>query len=330
MKTEGEIKMEMPKISVIVPIYNCKDYIKRCVDSLLLGTHPNMEIILVNDGSSDGVEDLLATYENRHNVIVIHQENAGASAARNRGLEIATGQYIGFLDADDFVDGEMYSTLLGIAMERDADIVQCAMVCTDEAGGRSISCAPKSEIVIDKPEEKTGELFNYFCYGCCSKLYRREVVGDIRFDTRFPIGEDLLFNLMAFGRAPRVVISPSAMYYYTQRGDSATHTAVCGEGLLSFRNMLKLAEEKVPALKKYILTCQLNNNTDIISKIILGGIDGQEKTVDEIRRECRRNAMFILFGSALPIGQKIKLCGIGFFYGLYSHSLKRKKGGSSR
>ena len=131
MKTEGEIKMEMSKISVIVPIYNCKNYIKRCVDSLLLGTHPNMEIILVNDGSTDGVEDVLATYENRDNVIIIHQENGGVSAARNRGLESATGQYIGFVDADDFVDEKMYSTLLTIATERDADIVQSAKVCTD-------------------------------------------------------------------------------------------------------------------------------------------------------------------------------------------------------
>lgn len=322
--------MEMSKISVIVPIYNCKKYVKRCVDSLLLGTHPNMEIILVNDGSTDGVEDVLATYENRDNVIIIHQENGGVSAARNRGLESATGQYIGFLDADDFVDEKMYSTLLTIATERDADIVQCAMVCTDEAGAKSISSLPKCEIVIDKPERKTGEMFKYYCYGCCSKLYRREAIDDIRFDTRFPIGEDLMFNLATLDRAPRVVISPLAMYYYTQRSDSATHTAVCGERLLSFRNMLKQAEGKFPALKNYILTCQLNNNTDVISKIILGTVDTEDKTVDEIRGECRKNTFFILFGSPLPIGQKFKLVGIGFFYGLYSHSLKRKKGGAFR
>lgn len=328
MKTEGETRMEMPKISVIVPIYNCKEYVSRCVDSLLGSTHPNMEIILINDGSTDGVEELLLGYEGRENVIIIHQENGGVASARNRGLDIASGEYIGFLDADDFVDKDMYSTLLGMAIERDADIVQCAMLCTTESGEVSISCAPTKELVIDKPEVKTGELFNHFCYGCCCKLYRKELVSDIRFDTRFPIGEDLMFNLLALSGSPRVVLCPSALYYYTQRNDSATHTAVSGEKLLSFRNMLKQAEVDVPSLGKYILTCKLNNNTDIISKIILGEIDGQEKAIDEIREECRRNAMFILFGSALPFGQKIKLLGIGFFFCIYSKMLKRKKGGA--
>ena len=319
--------MENSKISIIVPIYNCKQYLPRCVDSLLGQTYPNLEIILVNDGSEDGVEELLRGYEKDGRIIVINQENRGVSSARNTGLDRATGEYIGFLDADDFVDSEMYSTLLCAAEERGADIVQCGVVSIDTNGGEKTTSCPPREIIIDKPEKQSGELFRYYGYGCCSKLYKRELIGDIRFDTRFPIGEDLMFNLGTLASARRTVLLPTAMYYYTQREDSATHTAFSGERLLSFRNMLKAAEEKTPSLIGYIRNCQLNNNTDIISKIILAKADQHNEIVGEIRKECRKNSLFILFCSALPIGQKMKLLGIGFFFGIYSRSLRQKKGG---
>jgi len=315
------------KISIIVPIYNCRDYIERCIDSLLDQSYQGLEIILINDGSTDGVEEILDRYRQENRIIIINQENRGVSAARNAGLDIATGDYIGFVDADDYAAREMYSTLLEKALEADADITQCAMLCISE-GREQVAYAPKSERLIKDIGRSSKELFRLLCYGCCSKLYKRETVEGIRFDGSYPVGEDLLFNLRALKNAKGLLFLPDALYYYERRADSATHTAIEGERLLSFRNMLKQAEseQESPTIKEYILRCQLNNNTDVISKIILSATEDHTDVVEEIRRECRKKLGFILFGSGLAFKQKIKLLGIGCFYGCYRSSLLRKKG----
>ena len=319
--------MNKPKISVIVPIYNAIKYLGATVESLLSVTEPDIEIILVDDGSTDGSGELCdAVFDAR--VRVIHKENGGVSSARNAGLAVATGEYIGFLDADDLIYPDVYSTLVKRAEAAEADVAQCAVVCVETDGSERTVYQPKSEIILERPFSSR-QLTRHLCYGCCSKIYKRELLEKIRFDERFTIGEDLHFNLACLSAAKKIIISPKAVYRYMQREDSVTHTANSGEKLLAFRNMLKSAEKSFegPELQRYILSCQLNNNTDVISKIILGDNGDYADTVSEIRSECRKNAGFILFRSALSKKQRVKLLTIGYLYGLYSRLLRKRKRG---
>ena len=102
----------MSRVSVIVPVYNAKDYIIRCIDSILEQTFKDIELILIDDGSTDGSELICDRYKSNNTVKVIHQENRGVSSARNRGLEVATGTYVAFVDSDDYLEKNMLQQML--------------------------------------------------------------------------------------------------------------------------------------------------------------------------------------------------------------------------
>ena len=119
-------EMEKELISVIIPCYNVEKYIDRCMESVLNQTYRNLEIILVDDGSTDGTGEIIKKYaEHDHRIKILHQKNKGAGAARNAGMEIASGSYIGFVDSDDWIAEDMYEYLIGIIKEEDADIAAC-------------------------------------------------------------------------------------------------------------------------------------------------------------------------------------------------------------
>ena len=175
------------KISVIVPIYNTKDYIRECLDSLVCQTLDELEIIAVDDGSTDGTTDIVKEYAEKYPEIIkaFFKENGGQADARNLGIAHASGEYLGFVDSDDWVNPEMYLEMYEKAKEEDADIVICDT--TDHYPSRDVyhhaSCFTDKFTVTPS---------------ACNKIFKREFVGDIR----FPIGlwyEDFEFttkNLM--------------------------------------------------------------------------------------------------------------------------------------
>lgn len=208
-------------ISVIVPVYNVEKYLERCVDSLLAQTYKNLEIILVDDGSTDRSGEICDKYrlcDDR--IIVVHKENGGLSSARNAGLEIASGEYIGFIDSDDWVDKKMYEVLLQNLVIHNADISDVDSITIDHYG------------FIENKEEridvKDGQnmLKDYFIldkYSVCRKLYKKEVIGS----DRFPIGkinEDICTNYKFLKNASRIVKSSLIMYYYFTNPNSITGT----------------------------------------------------------------------------------------------------------
>ena len=126
---EGKNEVICERISVIVPIYNTEKYLARCIESILCQTYTNLEIILVDDGSTDKSGDICDFYARKDNrVKVVHKENGGAAAARNFALNMVTGQYIGFVDSDDYIEPIMYQSMIQIAEEYDCDVVMCDCV----------------------------------------------------------------------------------------------------------------------------------------------------------------------------------------------------------
>jgi glycosyltransferase involved in cell wall biosynthesis len=168
-----------PKISIIVPVYNCEKYLKKCIESILSQTYKNIEIILVNDGSLDNCGQICDEYKLKDSrIVVIHQENRGLSGARNSGLEVVTGNYIGFVDSDDWVGKEMYEVMLNVALKYDLNIVECGI---NETGLETEYNNTELNIVFENSFEALQRIIKNSDFSVCKKLYKKETIKDAKF-----------------------------------------------------------------------------------------------------------------------------------------------------
>ena len=216
-----------PLISVIVPVYNVAEYLSRCVDSILAQSYENLQIILVNDGSSDDSGRICEEYAKKDTRIqVIHQNNGGLSSARNAGLDAASGQYIGFVDSDDWIEPEMYAEMLALMEKYDAQLV-CAGRCDVDGGTgeKAVGLCPEREECVSG-EELAGRIFlwDHCDSSACDKLYRRELFDGIR----YPEGktcEDIPVTYRLALKARRAVLCDRPFYNYFHRSGSISKGA---------------------------------------------------------------------------------------------------------
>lgn len=212
----------LPLISVIIPVYNIREYVDKCVRSVCAQSYGNLEIILVDDGSTDGsgeICDALASEDGR--IRVLHVENSGQGAARNRGLDLARGEYIGFVDGDDYIDRDMYAFLYDLMRSEDgAQISVCGHYF--EKDGRDVrSHCRHSKIVCDRDKSikllvRDRLLMNY----TWDKLFQRDLLEGVRF-CEGVLFEDISFVYRPVYKAERIVICDSPKYHYVQRSDSS-------------------------------------------------------------------------------------------------------------
>ena len=213
-------------ISVIVPAYNIAPWISRSLDSLLAQTHKDLEIIVVDDGSSDNIRQILADYCDQYpNIRAVFKENGGVTSARLRGVAEATGNWIGFMDGDDYVEPQMYEGLLENALAADAQISHCGHQILFSDG--RVEYVHKSE-KVRLQDRRTGlwELLDNreVSLSLCTKLYRRELFQGIAqwTDTTIKYNEDLLMNYYLFSQAEQSVFEGVCPYHYILRQDSAS------------------------------------------------------------------------------------------------------------
>lgn len=213
--------MNLPKISIIIPVYKVEEYIDRCIKSVVDQTYNNLEIILVDDGSPDNCPVICDKWAEKDSRIkVIHKNNGGLSDARNIGMKIASGELIGFVDSDDWISKEMYQLLYENMKENESDISACGvkMVWEDAAEARFLT--PTGIQVLDTQEAmeaiiRESQLKQPVWY----KLYKTELIRDIL----FPVGkcnEDVFWTYQAIGRARRVSTFDTPCYFYFQRENS--------------------------------------------------------------------------------------------------------------
>lgn len=245
-----------PLISIIVPVYNVEKYLSKCLDSIVNQTYKNLEIILVDDGSTDNSGDICDEYANKDNRIkVIHKENGGLSDARNKGMNIAKGEYVGFVDSDDYIAKDMYEYLYAFAVKNDLDVAMCASC--DVYEDKIIYPKNFESIILDKKEKIIENIFiNPFggaAVSVCSKLFKYDVIKNIRFDLGKTY-EDVYFllkwiaNTNKFGRCDKV------KYYYVQRGESITHQKFYNDKILDvvdgYKKNYKIISQKYPEATK--------------------------------------------------------------------------------
>ena len=219
----------MKKVSIIVPAYNCEAYITKCMDSLVGQTYPAIEIVAVNDGSRDGTLSVLKRYQER--VVIVDKENGGVASARNAGLQHATGDFILFVDSDDYLDGDCVERVVQKQEETDADIVRFSyrLVYPDGRLEKPIDFFEEDRLVL-KPAFRT-EIYPYFLSAIrfnsvWATLYKREIVDGLTFVSGMKTAEDAVFSLEAYTCAQSALLVTDIFYYYVQTSSGLTGSSL--------------------------------------------------------------------------------------------------------
>ena len=211
---------EKPLLSIIVPVYKVENYLQKCIDSILAQTFTDFELILVEDGSPDSCPALCdAAAAKDARIRVLHQKNGGLSAARNAGLDVARGEWIGFVDSDDYIAPEMYETLYKAVQNTGADLALCDYAAVDEAG---IPCLPPYTGLAQRiftGRELLKRATNTMAQPAWNKLYRRAIFAQLRYPEG-KLNEDLFLIPEVCLQIQKAVVVPKALYYYVQRGGS--------------------------------------------------------------------------------------------------------------
>lgn len=212
------------KVSIIVPVYNVEAYLGSCIDSLLAQTYKEIEIILVNDGSKDSSGEICDQYASLHtNIKAFHLENGGPSRARNFGLSKAEGEYIGFVDSDDYIDEQMIEKMYSVAEKNQADLVMCSF--NIETNGNIKQMDMKYENIYPNNDYIKKNLISRYCsqdhnglYSVCNKIFKKELIQkyDINFDITINHGEDAWFVFFYLKESNVVCFINEGLYTYRQ------------------------------------------------------------------------------------------------------------------
>lgn len=240
----------MPKVSVIIPVYKAEKYIHECIESVLNQSFSDIELVLVDDGSPDNSGAICDEYALKNNRIkVYHQKNGGVCAARNKGLDMATGDYILFLDSDDYMPTDAVETLYNDAVQNNAGIAIGRMFCNTESTETDNSFEVwKGMEALTKGAEDHPAL-----YGCCTKLFKRELVRDVRFVEGRKVHEDGYFLFLAMIKLPNITVRNKCTYIYRNNPGSASHEAFSEKyfDVLYFFNLKKkIIDEQFPELSE--------------------------------------------------------------------------------
>lgn len=243
----------MDKISIVVPVYNVSQYIRQCLDSIVKQTYTNLEIILVDDGSTDDSGDICDEYaKNDIRIKVIHKENGGISSARNAGIKNATGKYIGFVDSDDWIDINMYSKLYKNIKNENAQISCCNRLLVYSNVQKKYGTTSYYEVMNSKRAIELMCTYGYIGMSVYTKLYERELFNKIE----FPIGkksEDVFIIYKLVDKASTIVYDATPLYYYRQRTGSITTTKNINLDIIdASKGLMNYVENKYPDIKSIV------------------------------------------------------------------------------
>ena len=260
--------MNVSLISVIVPAYNAAQWIEECCDSVWNQTYPNVELIVVDDGSGDTTLSILENLAlNRKNMQVIHTENGGVCRARNTGLNAARGEYIAFLDADDLLMPDALSFLYNCLQESNSDIAIGQKLSVKKNGTEVEQHYPKSREQWQGTEALENSLRDHpATYSVWGKLYRREVVEDVRFAEGRRVHEDSFFLFQCLLKQPRVTVHDRQVLRYRVTDNSASRAVFSDK----YFDILYFAEEKKRIIsEKYPQFLELAENVIVKANMAL-------------------------------------------------------------
>lgn len=303
-----------PKVTIIVPVYNVEKYLRRCVDSLLSQTYSNIEIILVDDGSPDGSPDICDEYAQKESSIkVVHKKNGGLSSARNAGIEAASGDYLTFVDSDDWIASDTIQYSLNKMKEHSADVIQ-----------NEFKMVYSQDDAIENPSEivetfEGKEILQHYLrqstidgsYSVCRCLFPREAIKPVRF-REGKINEDIDFKYKVLSNCKKMVVTNQIKYFYFQQGSSLSTGGLKKRDfdLYDAANALMdlATNEQYGKIKFYAEVKQARTPFSLLCKIAYFGI--QDKTIDKTEVVSKlttehRSAYKVLFKAPLSMSRKV-------------------------
>lgn len=310
-----------PLISVIVPVYNVEQYLEECVDSIIEQTYKNLEIILVDDGSLDRCPEICESYKDKDNrIVVIHQENQGLSAARNSGILAAKGEFIAFVDSDDYINRHTYEKMIKAQQEYEADIVACGVKVFNDGE------KPEEKVTSDVSIYSVSEVLKTYLYDdsnisviACNKLYRRKAFDNVLFE-KGRLFEDFIPITKIIISSSKIVSVDSELYYYRHR-ENSINTANFNVKKFNSRvldlsysvdSVIDIISDYNKDLLEYIVPACLKAKLSVANQMIISkSID--KKYVADLGSECRKYKSEIYNCEHLSKLNKFQLLLFGIF-----------------
>lgn len=258
--------MNTPLISIIVPVYNAGKYLEKCIESIINQTYKNIELILVNDGSTDNSKEICDKYAGFDNrVIVIHKANSGVSDTRNKGIDISKGEYIGFVDADDYIDEKMYEIMMSSIIDKSVDICACGYFIEDiNDETKKITKALQESVIYNGEKEILSayyrkDLYTGIADGNWNKLIKREAILDERY-LNYTYAEDIEFQCRVFRRAKNLMCISDVLYHHTVNPEGASSTKYNDKTLQLIEvtdKQVEYVKDKYPELSEMVYAFRL-------------------------------------------------------------------------
>ncbi|MFC7322727.1 glycosyltransferase family 2 protein [Halobacillus campisalis] len=320
-----------PAISIIVPVYNVEPYLRKCLNSILAQTFTDFEVIVVNDGSTDGSGEICDEFsKNDIRVKVIHEKFKGVSSARNTGVRFAQGEYIGFVDSDDRVEKEMYKKLYRLCIDSECDISICRL--GREIDGKLMYPIQKGGYIVElSNEEAMKELFKgeLYRFSLCNKLFKRDLFEGVNFPEG-RIHEDMATTYKLFEKAKRISFIDYSGYIYVKRQNSILTKKYNSNRLDSFKGweeIINFMKERYPQLSNEYLSSFVYWTVDN-SFLVLNQVDKKRERneyLNIIQNYAKPHCKNILLYCALPMKYKYLFLLISFFPGFLNLQYKLKR-----
>ena len=310
------------EISIIIPIYKVERYLVKCLESVLAQTFKAYEIILIDDGSPDGCGTICDEYaQKHHNINVIHQINGGLANARNRGLAVAQGKFIGFVDSDDYIDKDMFSELHNAIIDSGADIAICNFFRVEN--NQVIKSKQEIEAGLFTTEElwtsvASDKIGSYMW----NKLYRRELFDGLKFKDGYVFEDFYIFHEL-FARTNKIVCLRECLYYYVfNENGILANLRIRTECnfLLALMERRRFLQKDFPSLEKYTFDCYVRAATKVyfISRYL-----HREREALIIRMVLLGELKKFILSSDVRIKNKIHLLEVLMDFNLYQYCLPK-------
>lgn len=275
-------------ISVVIPVYNVEHYVKQCVDSVLCQTYSNLEVFLVDDGSTDKSKYICDDYRNDIRVKVIHQENKGLSGARNTAIQCSTGKYIMFVDSDDYLATGCIESLYSSLIENEAEISCCGFIKVND-NGDILDNEKYNNTVINRFEAQKELLTSKNSLTTAwGKIYKRELFDSIRYPEG-RINEDVYTTYLVFDKVNKISFIDEMLYFYRENCNSITHKPVSLKSLDSIyanEERAKFIKAKYPDLIDYAYSTIAHSATKLYYRCLNTDVDIDiKRTVREYVRK---------------------------------------------
>ncbi|WP_321826999.1 glycosyltransferase [Maribacter dokdonensis] len=312
----------LPLVSIIVPIYNVESYLPKCLNSIISQSYTKLEIILVNDGSTDGCLTICNNYKEKDaRIIVIDKENGGLSDARNKGIDFANGEYLSFVDSDDYIHPKMIETMAQMTISEEADIVICGHYkvydseTTEAIRGDGSIYVYKKEEALKKILEDVD--INSFAW---DKIYKKELFLNLR----YPVGrifEDTAFTYKVFEKAKKIVQLNNPFYYYLMRENSLSNTRNYKRNyhnFLAFYERFEFVNVNFKELNELCAEKALHHAMNLVNLLSINQDSMKDIYLEDLNNKIKHTLKFVEINSLDNPQLKLKLRMYQFSPHLYS------------